>query len=456
MDLYAPIARNLVAPLWAWKDGSPHFGYLRELEKTQYWRQEKIRKLQWKLLKRMIDYAYGRVSFYKERLDSLGIKPEQIRSFDDYLQVPFLTKRDIQDRVQDLLATEFPKKNLVRNTTGGSTGSPLVFYLDQERMASRLASTLRHNRWAGWQTGHKVGVLWGARQDLTPFKSLKARLRNALLDRRLTLDTSSIDENKLSEFARDLKRFKPKIILAYANSAYLFAGFVAANQITGIRPEAVVTSAEVLHPHERQAIESVFGCPVFNRYGCRETSIIASECDRHSGLHLNAETLYVEIVKDGKPAQPGQTGEVVVTDLLNLAMPLLRYKVEDAASWAESDCPCGRNLPRLKEVSGRVTDFIVTPEGKLVSGASLTIYLITDIPGIRQVQIIQDTQRHLWFKLVRDGAFTEESMRKFDKKIRQFLGNSLSLDFEFVTEIPREPSGKYRFSISRVASELFK
>lgn len=456
MDFYPPLVRHLVAPAWAWKDKSQHYRYLKEFEKTQYWKPEQIRTLQWKLLKNIIAYAYEETLFYRERFNQLGIKPDDIRSFEDYRQVPFLTKKEIQDRGKELLARDFPQEDLVRNTTGGSTGSPLVFYHDQERMDSRRASTLRHNRWAGWEIGDKVGILWGARQDFSPLQNFKSRFRNLLLERELVLDTSALDEQKLSEFARQLIGFKPKVLLAYANSMYLFARFVEANGIGEIRPKSIITSAEVLHPHERETIEKVFACPVFDRYGSRETSVIASECEHHTGLHVNAETLYVEIVKQGKAAPSGETGEVVITDLLNLAMPFLRYKIEDTAFWAEGACACGRGLPSLGKVTGRVTDFILTPEGKLVSGASLTIYLITNIAGLKQVQIIQDKREHLLFKLVKDGAFSDESRLKLNQRIKEILGNRFQLDFQFVSEIPREPSGKYRFSISNVIPEFFR
>jgi len=456
MDLYAPIARHLIAPLWAWKDYSLHYRYLKEFEKTQFWKPEEVQRLQWKLLKKILSYAYSQCPFYKRRLDELSIKPDHINSFEDFLQIPFLTKRDIQENIDDLLAKDFPANKRVPNQTGGSTGSPLVFYLDKERMDSRRASTLRHNRWVGWEVGDKVGILWGARQDFTPIQSLKAKIRNFLLDRYLVLDTSSVTEERLFEFSRQLLKYKPKVILAYANSMHLYAKFVQANQIKGISPKSIITSAESLSQEERQNIQDTFGCPVFDRYGSRETSVIASECEQHTGLHVNAETLYVEIIKNGKPTRPGEVGEVIITDLLNVAMPFIRYKIEDAASWAKGDCPCGRGLLRLAKVEGRVTDFIITPEEKLVSGTSLTIYLITNIPGLKQVQIVQDRKEHLLIKLVKDKSFNQESMQKFRQKISQMLGNSLQIDFEFVPEIHREPSGKYRFSISSVTPEFFR
>src|SRR5262249_8373738 len=152
-----------------------------------------------------------------------------------------------------------------------------------------------------------------------------------------------------------LCRRRPRFVLAYARAAVLFARWAEARDLRLHRPDAVLTSAEVLEEDERAVIERAFGCRVFNRYGCREVSVIASECDAHDGLHVMAEGLYVELETPTGPARPGEMGSVLVTDLLNPAMPLVRYRIGDMASWAPGRCACGRGLPRLAKVSGRVT-----------------------------------------------------------------------------------------------------
>src|SRR5262249_55637025 len=160
------------------------------------------------------------------------------------------------------------------------------------------------------------------------------------------------------------------------------------------RPRAMITSAEVLTPDERDLLEEVFCCPVFNRYGCREVGVIASECPAHRGMHVMAEGLYLEIERDGRPAAPGGPGCLLLTDPLNLAMPLIRYRVGDVGSWDEGPCPCGRGLPRLKEVAGRVTDFLVGGDGRLVSGAFLSVALVARRTSLGRVQIEQHQAGH--------------------------------------------------------------
>ncbi len=155
----------------------------------------------------------------------------------------------------------------------------------------------------------------------------------------------------------------------------------------------------MLEPSARTLIEEVFGCRVFNRYGCREVSVIASECAEHAGMHVMAEGLYVEVVRGDRPAQPGELGAVLVTDLLNLAMPLVRYRIGDMAAVEDGGCACGRGLPRLRTVEGRVTDFLVGTDGRLVSGAALTVCVVAKRPTLGQVQLWQDRPGRVLYKI---------------------------------------------------------
>lgn len=450
MSLYAPIVKHITYPLWVLKDHSSELEYLRQYEETQFYTSDQIRELQWQKLERILDHAYKTSPFYTKRFHSAGINPSDIRSPEDMLKLPPLLKDDIQNNGDELKSKDFSESDIIKDKTGGSTGSPLIFYYDQERLYSRQAATIRHDRWTTWDIGQKMALLWGAASDLSGFHSIKGRIRNLLLSRRVILDTSSIDEDKLWNFAQKLKRYNSKFFLAYANSMVLFAKFVRENNITWINPTAIITSAEVLLPENRTLIETVFGCKVYNRYGCRELAVIASECAYHTGLHMNAESLYIEFVRDGRYSKPGEIGEIIVTDLLNYGMPLIRYKIGDMGSPIDKVCLCGRGLPLMDMVSGRVTDFIVTPDEKLISGVALATYVITNIPGIKQIQLVQESKEQVKIRLVQNENFTKESLSKLNSNVIKFLGNKIRTDIEYVDNIPFERSGKYRFSISKV------
>ena len=449
-DLFAPISKHIFHRLYAIKDASTQFRWLNKLEKSQYLSFDELNVLQWRRLKKLLHHAYTNCPFYSRRMDDYGLTPPQIKDRSDFAKLPFLTKEDIQSNLSALTAQNYPMEALVANKTGGSTGKPIRYFHDQDRIFSMAATAIRHDRWAGLDIGDKLAGLWGARQDLTSFQSMKYRIRNCLVNRMMVLDTSSLSEEKLFRFVQDLTKFKPKGILAYSNSMYMFSKFVHENMINGLNVKSIITSAEVLHDHERKLIEDVFQTKVFNRYGCREVSLIASECDEHKGLHIAEDCLLVEIVKDGQPAEKGQEGEIIITDLLNFGMPFIRYKIEDVGAFSEGECPCGRSLLLLKTVLGRMTDFLITPQNDMVSGASLTIYLIANTPGVGQAQFIQNRKDHILIKIVRRPEFNNDSKEFLKNKLPEFFGPTMTYEFRYVEEIPKESSGKYRFSICNV------
>jgi len=456
MDLIAKGVKHITYPLWIYKNRSLRLNYLKEFEKTQFLSPEKINELQWQKLKRILKHAYENCAFYRERFDNLHIKPNDIKSYEDFIKFPILTKTDIQENLKGLVAKNYSEKKLIKDMTGGSTGSPLVFYYDKKRLDSREAATIRHNRWTGWDIGDKVAALWGAARDVNVPQKFHSKIREHLLRKKLLLDASSITEEKMFVFAKKLKKFKPKIILAYANTMYLFARFLKANNISGINPKAIICTAEVLLPENRKFIENVFGCEVFNRYGCREVMMIASECEFHSGMHINTDSLYVEFIRQGKPVGHNEVGEIIITDLLNYSMPLIRYEIGDMGKPLDKICQCGRGLPMMNMAEGRTTDFIISPEGKIVSGVALATYVITNIKGIKQVQFIQEKIDRVKVKLVKNKLYTRESESKLLRNINKFLGTKISFQLEFVDNMPKEISGKYRFTISKISKEFWR
>jgi phenylacetate-CoA ligase len=455
MTFYPKLVRTVFAPLSLWRAGElGQIRYLREFERTQFLSLEEIRDLQWRRLRDLLAHAHAQCPFYRARFEQAGLTPNDLRGLDDLRALPILEKRDIQEQGDDMVARDWPREDLIRNQTGGSTGTPIAFYLSKARKCSRAAATLRHNRWAGWRVGDRAAVLWGAPRDRPP-DTWRARLRGALLREPLWLDTGNVTEASLAEFHTNLLRYRPRILQAYARSAVLFARYVQASGLTPHRPHALVTSAEVLENDDRRLLEDVFGCPVFNRYGCREVSVVASECPAHRGLHIMAEGLYVEIETPNGPAEPGEMGTILVTDLLNHAMPLIRYRIGDLGAWAAGECPCGRGLPRLERVAGRVTDFLVGDEGRLVSGVFLATYVVAQRPSLGQVQIVQHRAGVVTYRIKPGRDFNQlDDLEYLQTTTRRYLGEQTRIDSEVVEELPAEPSGKFLFSRSTVTPKF--
>ncbi|MCS6852553.1 MAG: hypothetical protein NZ700_15465 [Gemmataceae bacterium] len=446
MPFYQRLVRDVLYPLDCWRAGeTARLRYLREFERTQYAPPTQLRELQWRRLQALLRHAYQNCPFYRDRFRQAGVAPDDFRGPEDLVLLPLLEKRDLQEQRDRLVAENWPTADLVPNASGGSTGTPVSFFVTKDRLLSRSAATWRHNRWAGWDIGHKVGIVWSAPQD-QGLRTWRRRLRNWLLDRTLELNTALLTPERIRAFHGELLRFRPDVLLGYARSIALVARFIRENRLRPCRPRAIVTSAEMLEPHDRAVLEEVFGCPVFNRYGCREVSVIASECPQHQGLHIMAEGLFLEILKDGRPAALGELGEVVVTDLLNFGMPLIRYRIGDMASWQEGSCPCGRTLPRLREVAGRLTDFLVGSDGRLVSGVYLATYLVGQRPEVGQVQFVQTVAGRVSLLIKPGRRFRVPDDPDFlTSALRQHLGPDTEIDWQLVDDLRPEPSGKYLF-----------
>ena len=450
MDWHALLIQTVIAPLWARWERSPYLRHYRRLRRTQFDDPKTIEKRQWVAIKKLLTHAYDTVPFYRARFKAAGLSPHAIRDFENYRAVPVLTKQDIRSAGDTLLSTAYYQDRLCLKKTSGSTGVALEIFVDEASLQWKRACTLRADEWSGWRLGQPVAKIWGNPDYLQ--RGWRGRVRNAMLDRARYLDTLKMDAAALERFAQSLRRRPARLIFGHAHSVYLFADYLHERGIDDIRPRGIITTAMVLHDWQRRRIEKVFRCPVTNRYGCEEVSLIACQCERHDGLHINADNVYVEILRDGQPARPGEAGSVVITDLSNRAMPLLRYHVGDVAVFDERRCPCGRGLPLLKRLEGREADYVVTADGELISGISLTENFALHVPGLAQLQIVQETVRHFVFRLVMGPNFGEHSLARIARLVQERFGPNVEYTCEFVNRIPQEPSGKYRFCISKVHS----
>ncbi|MCH2181119.1 MAG: hypothetical protein MK108_03855 [Mariniblastus sp.] len=428
--------------------------YRKALEASQYLTGPQLEELSFSRMQSMLTYAYEQIDFYRRRFDEHGVHPGDIQEPADLVALPVLEKQDIQNHRDELISREYSVADLVLDRTGGSTGKPIEYYYTKDRSHSRKAATWRHNGFIDWQIGDKTAVLWGAARDL-PKTRLKQKLRNYLIDRTLFFNTAGFQPDEIDHFNQQLKQYRPQAILAYANSLGLFARYLREQGIQAYSPRVIVTSAEMLSNETRQLIEEVFAAPVYNRYGSREFSVIASECCQRDGLHVMQEGLYMEILKQGKPAALGEVGELIITDLLNFGMPLIRYRIGDAGAWAAGECDCGRGLKRLKAVAGRTTDFLVGQDGRLCSGAVLTVAMVAQRPSLGQIQLEQNERGRIICRVAPPGGtICNEDQTFLTEQVLQYLGPGTSIEWDIVSQIDHEPSGKYRFSKSTL-TDLF-
>lgn len=421
------------------------------LDKSQWLSPKEIRKLQFVKLKKLLSHAYHHVEFYRERFDNLKMTPDDIRSFDDFQKLPFLTKRDIKEHLFfDLFSDNHDKKEILKITTSGSTGEPLVMYADKKQLNLRWAATLRGMEMAGYQFGDRQVRLWHQTIGMSRKQILKEKL-DALLSRRLFIPAYEMTEANLGVIIRRIKDYQPAIIDGYAESFNLLANYLRFHQTKGIRPQGIISSAQTLSKQSREVIEKGFNCKVFDKYGSREFSGIAYECKAHKGHHISAESYLVELIKDGRPARPGEIGEVIITDLNNYCVPLIRYRMGDLAeAVSEGMCPCGRGLPRIGEIKGRTQAIIIGTDGQYVPGTFFAHLLKGYGYAIKQFQIVQKKMDEIEMKIIKGRRFNQKTLQEILAQIRKYLGKDLKIKIQFVKTIPLGRTGKRHHSISEL------
>ncbi len=229
------------------------------------------------------------------------------------------------------------------------------------------------------------------------------------------------------------------------------AKYLVEQGIEDLRPVGIVSTSMMLLPQERAVIEQAFGCRVTDRYGCEEVALIACECEQHRGMHLNIEHLVIEFLgTTERPVAAGEEGRIVVTDLYNRAMPLIRYEVGDVGVPSDRRCACGRRLPLMERVIGRVADYLKRRDGSQVAGVSLVERTLTKVPGVEQMQIVQPAIGRLVVNYVPAANFADSTRAELAREFEEGFGEPLEMEFRAMERIPQERSGKYRFSICQV------
>lgn len=443
MDILRPLITFGTYSYYQRRDGLHPGIHRRLLDRTQMMPEDELDVFRNDRLKQILTYCGQHNAFYRDRFGLAGFDPSNCRGVDDLSRLPVLTKDDIRSAGDTLFSEGYDRANTIHKRTGGSTGVPLHVYWDYGGASFKRAGTMRHDRWAGLVPGTRLAAVWG---DTSRRPSLKQRIRNALTDRAFYLDTLTFDDEHIERFLALVRARKPEILMGHAHSLFRLAEYVRDKSKGELRVKAIISTSMVLQDVERSVIEEVFRSPVFDRYGCEEIGVIASECDEHSGMHVFAEGLIVEIGGGGEEGM----GPLIITDLVNRAMPLIRYEIGDYAAFLPGRCGCGRTLPRLRQIVGRTADFLYTPDRTPVFGISVLDTFVIHIPGFKQVQILQESYDHLRFSIVRGDGFGADSLEQLKRNVLDVFGPKMRYDVVFVDQIEMTERGKFRFSICRI------
>ncbi|MGD8457108.1 MAG: hypothetical protein PVF83_12045 [Anaerolineales bacterium] len=422
---------------------------LEELKRNDKLNLEERKTNQLERLKKMLAYAGKSTPYYRELFANIGFDPQNVQSVNDIRHIPVLTKDIIFSRQEELLAESFDGPTIT-NHTSGTTGTALKFVLSEEAHQRHYACLWFHYGWAGFQRGDRLATFAGhpvaAVEGSNPSYWLLDQNENELM-----FSSYHVSPDTISSYVQALRDFKPAIIRGYPNIIYLLAHYLLDNKEIIIYPKGIFTYGETTFDHQREAIEKAFGCPVYSSYGNGEHMGHLLQC-REGNFHEIPDTAVIEVLNpDGEPAQPGETGELVVTSLINKAMPMIRYQVGDMGVKTTGACKCGRTSPIFKEITGRTVDYIITPDGRhLRSFASLFFSTY----NIREAQAIQEEIDRITIKIVPRPGYSEGDEKVFLDKARKFLGDEMHIELKIVDEIPRTAQGKYRLVISNVPIQI--
>ena len=447
MDLYGPLLAKTLFPAFEAARGRPTVPLLRYLQTTERWSIEALRDLQSGLLRRLLRHAYQHTAYYREAMDERGIRPEDIQSAADLHSLPLLDRDTVRATMNSRMSAGGPPPAITKSTSG-TTGEPVVVKYNHESRHWRDATRWRGYGWGGYRIGMRAMHYWG----FAPAAESWLKRQKTALDRKvkrdLYIDCTPRGEEALTDAVRKLRAFDPHVMVAYAAGAAALAKFVNEQNLRQWDDFPVLVGAERLWPKDREQIERAFG-PAFETYGCREVMLMASECEMHDGMHTSMETMVVEIIvrnPDGttRAAKPGETGEVVITDLHNLSCPMIRYVNGDlAVAHAEGPCSCGRSLTKIGPVEGRTTETLRDGRGNAVGGMVFNILFGVMDQVVKKFQVVQKKDGAVVMRVVPQvGQVLPEAN---SRAIHQFADKYLPgapFAIEYVDDIPLTAAGK--------------
>jgi phenylacetate-CoA ligase len=444
-------------PLHAWLiTGAGVRKAYKELKFSEFNSSSELSVLQDRKLRELVCYAYENSDFYKSRFDSAGLTPKDIQTTEDLSKIPMLSKSDVRENLhRGLISKIIDEKEMLKITTSGSTGEPFTIFADRTQLEFRFATTMRAAEWAGWRIGDKQARLWHQTLGMTKIQAVRERL-DAILLRRLFIPAFEIDPISIGRIIQKLNRYKPVLLDGYAESLNLLASYIAqTGDKIDFAPKGVMSSAQALPDATRKQIEESFKTKVYDKYGSREFSGIAYECASHSGHHVMEESYIVELLVDDRPAKTGEIGEIVITDLLNRAVPMIRYRIGDLATALDNskNCECGRSHKRIGQIQGRTQAIVHCSNGTWLPGTFFAHFFKGYESCIRFFQIYQVQKGEFELRVVRGTDFTQSEFEVLLKDLRQYVGDT-HIEVIQVHEIPMVRTGKRSPVISLISEDF--
>ena len=429
------LIRRYMGPFW----------YRRQwLNKTQWLSKEELADVQFNLLKRTIHYAERHVPYYRKLMKNQGFSSEDIRSLEDIKLFPVMTKQDVINADDTILSRLLPKCLLRHAFTGGTTGTPLNLYRSLFSIGNEHAFLRRQWDWAGLKFSDNCAYLKGRL-----FEKKKRFLYNPIM-KELHLSTYHLDIKNANDYLDTIKQKRCKGLVGYPSSVFLLAKANIERKVK-LPLKSILLTSETLSRDVRSYISTAFESHVYDFYGAAERACYIFTCEKGS-YHIQPEYGFTEL----HPIDNSGQCRIVSTGFWNLAMPLIRYDTGDQVLVADNTCTCGRQFPMVKEICGRVGDYIKTPTGKMFGVSILThaFHVICGIDCFVESQIIQDALDHLTVKYIPSKSFKPDRIQEYSIKLKKIIGEEMSIDFFRVDFIEKTYAGKHKFVISKLNQNI--
>jgi phenylacetate-coenzyme A ligase PaaK-like adenylate-forming protein len=406
------------------------------------WDHEELAAYQDKRIRKLVRHAFHRVPYYHDLFERHGCHPDEVEGLKDLGRMPIATRAEMQERpAGDLVAAGYDPAALLSYRTSGSTGAPLT--LRRTRFEDRLLQGLRLKEMGLHPTDTRAVVVGPKRRQ--PDRDLNARLG---LFRRVNVNCLLPSREILDRLAA----IQPDVLGGYAGSLSWLAGEATEEDRRRIRPRLMITAAETLTPDMRRLISECFGARIVDVYAAHEFNMIGRECEKTGLYHVSNSSVVAEVLRDGEPVEPGESGELVGTALHSFAMPFFRYRLDDAVTLGPPRCPCGAANRTLERIEGRVMDRFPLPGGSTIHPYKLIRPFNQDCRWLRRYQIVQKRIDHVLVRTVPlPGCIpADEDWQRIRAELQEKTGPGVTFAFETVAELPPAKSGKFRPYYSEV------
>jgi phenylacetate-CoA ligase len=432
--------------------GPKFWDLFEEFQKNQWLPEADLKNYQDEQLRVLIRHAYNKVPYYRRRMSELRLTPKDIKKFSDLHKLPILKKIDIKENFRDLICPSYKGFFLRHGHTSGTTGSPMDVCYNIRACVVHHVADWRQKSWAGLKYGEPYASIQGRttvpiERDKPPF------WRKNYINNQLFLSSFHLKEKNIPYYFDKMAKDGIQFIEGYPSTIYILALFCR-KKGQKFPMKAVLTSSETIFDYQREAIEDAFCCRVFDFYGMAERVLFSTECDHHTGPHVNMDYGIMELI-DSKNnwVEPGRLGRVIATGLHNFAMPLIRYQTNDSSALQLEPCPCGRGFPLMERVTTKDESIISLPDGRLISPSVLT-HPFKPLHNILESQIIQEQRDRLLILIVRGPMYGPNDEVALINGFRNRLGDSVDVNVKYVDYIHRTNGNKFKWVISKIKPEF--